>query len=174
MRKRKYFGKKVKYKGMTFDSEKERDFYRCYLEHYPKRVEIHKRFKLIKTFDACGYRVRGIDYTPDFVVYDDDGSMLHVYDVKTDVNPKGTDNAAKLRFKLFTLKTNMPVEIVVPRTNDFKMTMFGWTVNTMLDKHVHYDIHGKMKINKDNGQPIYDHYNVYKDINYDIHDLVGW
>lgn len=169
-----YFGKKVTYKGVQYDSQKECDFYKRYLEHSKKRVEVHQRFKLIETFDACGYRMRGIDYTPDFVIYDADGSMLHVYDVKTSINPQGTDTSAKVRFKLFTLKTGMPVEVVVPRANDFKMTMFGWTVNTMLDKHVHYDRHGKMKINKDNGQPIYDHYNVYKDIDYDIHDLVGW
>lgn len=115
-----HFGKKVTYNGIKFDSQKECDFYRRYLEHCGKRVEVHQRFKL------------------------------------------------------FALKNNLPVEIVVPRAHDFKMTMFGWTKNAMLDQHVHYDIHGKMKINKHNGQPIYDHYNVYKGINYDIHDLVGW
>ena len=170
----KHFGKKVPYNGITFDSKKECDFYKRYLENSDKRVEVHQRFKLIETFDVCGYRMRGIDYTPDFVVYDQDGSMLHVYDVKTSINQQGTDTSAKIRFKLFAMKTGMPVEIVVPRANDFKMTMFGWTVNQMLDKHVHYDIHGKMKINKKTGQPVYDHYNVYKDIDYDIHDLMGW
>ena len=169
-----HFGKKVTYNGIKFDSQKECDFYRRYLEHCGKRVEVHQRFKLIETFNVGGYRMRGIDYTPDFVIYDEDNSILHVYDVKTSLSDRGVDSDAKLRFKLFALKNNLPVEIMVPRVHDFKMTMFGWTKNAMLDQHVHYDIHGKMKINKHNGQPIYDHYNVYKDIDYDIHDLVGW
>ena len=170
----KHFGKKVEYQGVKFDSQKELDFYRHYLENSNQRVDIHPHFKLVETFKACGYRMRGIDYTPDFVTYDHDGNMTHVYDVKTSLSPLGVDSAAKLRFKLFTLNTNMPVEIVVPRANDFKMTMFGWTTNSMLDKHVHYDRHGNMKINKTNGQPVYDRYNVYRDINYNIHEIVGW
>ena len=169
-----HFGKKVTYNGIKFDSQKECDFFKKYLENCKYRVEIHQRFQLLEKFPVCGYNMSGIAYTPDFVVYDQEGQMLHVYDVKTGLTSWLIDPAAKIRFKLFAWKHNLPVEVVVPRAHDFKMKMPGFTTNTMHDKHVHYDKHGKMKINKDNGQPIYDHYNVYKDINYDIHDLVGW
>ena len=103
--------------------------------------------------------MRGIDYTPDFVIYDEDNSILHVYDVKTSLSDRGVDSGAKLRFIMWGF-TQLGISCQL------------WEFLYKVD--VHYDIHGKMKINKKTGQPIYDHYNVYKDINYDIHDLVGW
>lgn len=168
-----HFGKKVHYKDWTFASEKERDFFIRFIENSGKRFKIHPSFKLVDKFPVGGYNQRGITYAPDFVVYGDDGTVEHVYDVKTGIGQRAVDTSAKLRFKLFSLKTGIPVEVVVPRKHDFKMKLFGFTNPHIQEAYAHHDIHGNV-LRKKNGEPKYDHYNVYQSIDYDIHDLIGF
>ena len=169
----KHFGKKVPYKEWTFDSIKERDFFIRFIENSGKRFAVHKSFKLLSKFSVGGYNMRGLTYAPDFVVYDADGRIEHVYDVKSGINQRAVDTAAKIRFKLFSLKTGLPVEVVVPRKHDFKMKLYGFTTNRIQDPHARYDRHGNMK-RKKNGEPMYDYYDVHKSVNYDIRDTIGW
>lgn len=124
---------------------------------------MHKRYQLVTKFPVGGFNQRGITYAPDFVVYASDGSIEHVYDVKSGINQHAVDTAAKLRFKLFALKTGIPVEVVVPRKHDFKMKLFGFTTNFQ-DEHV--------RINR-KGKKISDYYNVYKNTDYDVRELIG-
>lgn len=159
-----HFGRKVHYKDWDFDSVKERDFFIRFIENSGKRYEIHRSYKVITKFPVGGYNQRGITYAPDFVVYGSDGSIQHVYDVKSGINQRAVDTAAKLRFKLFSLKTGLPVEVVVPRKHDFKMKLYGFTTNFQ-EPHTR---------RKRNGQVVTDYYNVYKNIDYDIADLIGF
>ena len=168
-----HFGKKVHYKDWDFDSIKERDFFIRFIENSGKRYEIHRSYKVVTKFPVGGYNQRGITYAPDFVVYGADGSIQHVYDVKSGINQRAVDTAAKLRFKLFSLKTGLPVEVVVPRKYDFKMKLVGFTNPRIQEAHAQHDIHGNVRRRK-NGEPYYDYYNVYKSIDYDVHDLIGF
>lgn len=158
-----HFGKKVHYKKWTFDSIKERDFFIRFIENSGKRFKVHPSYKVVDKFPVCGYNQRGITYAPDFIVYGSDGAIEHVYDVKSGINQRAIDTAAKLRFKLFALKTGIPVEVVVPRKHDFKMKLFGFTTNFQ-DEHV--------RINR-KGKKISDYYNVYKNTDYDVRELIG-
>lgn len=172
-----HFGHKVPYKDWDFDSEKERDFFIRFIEDSGKRFKVHPSFKVIDKFPVGGYNQRGITYAPDFVVYDDQGNVEHVYDVKTGINQRAVDTAAKLRFKLFSLKTGLPVEVVVPRKHDFKMKLPGYGKSDIQPAHKQYDKHGKLKTHKTRkGEvvPTYAYYNVYKSIDYDVHDLIGF
>lgn len=168
-----HFGKKVHYKDWDFDSVKERDFFIQFIESSGKKFKVHPSYKVVDKFPVGGYNQRGITYAPDFVVFDDEGAIAHVYDVKTGINQRAVDTAAKLRFKLFSLKTGLPVEVVVPRKHDFKMAILGLSSNSVLDKHAKRDRHGNVKHYKRTGNVQYDHYNVYHSINYDIRDIVG-
>ena len=168
-----HFGKKVHYKDWGFDSIKERDFFIQFIESSGKKFKIHPSYKVVDKFPVGGYNQRGITYAPDFVVFDDEGAIAHVYDVKTGINQRAVDTAAKLRFKLFSLKTGLPVEVVVPRKHDFKMKLFGFTNPRIQEAHVKRDRHGNIKRN-DKGNPMFDYYNVYKSIDYDVHDLIGF
>ena len=67
-----------------------------------------------------GGKVRAIRYIPDVVVFNHDGSIKHVYDVKNSFGPYGIDTGNKLRFNLFARKYGVPVEAVVVRKGDFK------------------------------------------------------
>ena len=169
----KHFGKKVEVDGYKLDSEKEANFYLRFVKTCGKRFEVHKSFELISKFSVGGYKQRSITYAPDFVVYDADGRIEHVYDVKSGINQRAVDTAAKIRFKLFSLKTGLPVEVVVPHKHDFKMKLYGFTTNRIQDPHASYDRHGNMK-RKKNGEPMYDYYDVHKSVNYDIRDTIGW
>lgn len=168
-----HFSKKKKIDGYTFDSQKEAEFYLNFIKPSGCRFDVHRPFKLVEKFAVGGYNQRGVTYTPDFVTYDDNGEISHVYDVKTSLSNFGIDNGAKLRFKWFQYRYRIPVEIVVPRANDFKMTLYGFTSKSMLDPHTMKDRKGLTKRYK-NGEPKFDHYNVYQDIKYDIHEFVGW
>lgn len=158
-----HFGKKVPYNGYKFDSIKERDFFIRFIENSGKRYEIHRSYKVITKFPIGGYNQRGITYAPDFVVYGNDGSIQHVYDVKSGINQRAVDTAAKLRFKLFSLKTGLPVEVVVPRKHDFKMKLYGFTTSFQ-EPHVR---------KKRNGKIVTEYYNVYKNTDYDVFNLIG-
>ena len=169
----KHFNKWVIVDGIRFPSIKEADFYTMFIKPSGKRFEVHKSFELISKFPVGGYKRRSITYAPDFVVYDADGRIEHVYDVKSGINQRAVDTAAKIRFKLFSLKTGLPVEVVVPRKHDFKMKLYGFTTNRIQDPHARYDRHGNMK-RKKNGEPMYDYYDVHRSVNYDIRDTIGW
>lgn len=173
----KHFGKKVPYKDWDFDSIKERDFFIQFIESSGKKFKIHPSYKVVDKFPVGGYNQRGITYAPDFVVFDDEGAIVHVYDVKTGINQRAVDTSAKLRFKLFSLKTGIPVEVVVPRKHDFKMKLPGYGKSDIQPAHKQYDKHGKLKTHKTRkGEvvPTYAYYNVYKSIDYDVHDLIGF
>lgn len=169
----KHFGKKVHYKEWDFDSIKERDFFIQFIENSGKKFKVHPSYKIIDKFPLGGYNQRGITYAPDFVVYDDQGNVEHVYDVKTGINQRAVDTSAKLRFKLFSLKTGIPVEVVVPHKHDFKMKLFGFTNPKIQTAHACYDRHKNIKRRK-NGEPVYEYYDVYHSIDYGIHDLIGF
>lgn len=140
----KHFGKKVDYNGYKFDSLKEKDFYQRFCEEYDKpdsefKVLVHPSYPTIEKFEiGPGLTIRGAKYTPDFVVEDLQGNLLHVYDVKNGFSSYAIDSACKLRFKLFTKRYGVPVECVVPRANDFKAKIFGTTKKT--EEHILKDI----------------------------------
>lgn len=159
----KHFGKKVPYKEWTFDSIKERDFFIRFIETSGKRFDVHPNFKLVEKFRVGGRNQRGIGYAPDFVVYAHDSSIEHVYDVKSGINQRAVDTAAKLRFKLFALKTGLPVEVVVPRKHDFKMKLYGFTT-TFQDVHIRKNRKGKV---------VKQSYDIFKTIDYDVYELIG-
>lgn len=165
--------RKVKLDGYTFDSKKEARFYQQFIKPSGLHYRVHPSFELVEKFQLGGYNQAGASYAPDFVVYGRDGKVAHIYDVKTSLSPLGTTTAAKLRFKWFQYRYRKPVEIVVPRQHDFKMTLYGFTVKTMLDQHEKKDRRGQVKRTK-TGKPQYSYYNVYQDINYDINEIVGW
>ena len=164
-----HFGKKVIYKGNSFDSVKERDFFIHFIENCSKHYEVHPRYQVLGKFPVGGYNMRGVSYTPDFVVYNGT-DILHVYDVKTSLSPRAIDSAAKIRFTLFARKYGIPVEVVVPRKNNFKMKIYGLpSIQTAHEKH---DRHGNVKTTA-KGNPTYDHYDVFSSIDYNIHDIIG-
>lgn len=168
----KQFAKKVKVDGYTFDSAKEAQFYQQFIKPSGYKYEVHPSYTLTNSFLLGGYRQRKTTYAPDFVVFDE-GEIKHVYDVKTSLSSEAISSGAKVRFKWFQLKYRIPVEIVVPRAHDFKMVLYGFTTPHMLDGHAHHDKHGNIKYTK-NGDIVYDYYEVYKSIDYDIRDIVGW
>lgn len=129
--------------GYDFDSEKEHQFYHSYIKHCGYRFKIHPTFKILSKFSVGGMSMKGITYTPDFVVYESFGEFKHVYDVKTSTSIKGTGDVAKNKFKRFAFQHDVPVEVVVPRTHDFKMTILGLTKSfePQILTSVDYDVH---------------------------------
>lgn len=142
----KHFGKKTEYNGYKFDSLKERDFYQRFCEKYDTeaselKILVHPSYSTIDKFEVAGITMRGSRYTPDIVVTDRQGNLLHIYDVKNGFTAYAVSDAAKLRFKLFTKRYGIPVEAVVPRANDFKVKVFGTTKKTKeyILKDIDYD-----------------------------------
>ena len=87
----KYGNQKTQYKGMSFDSKKECEYY-IYLSALEAQGEISDlqrqiRFTLQPSFEFHGKTNRAITYVADFTYFDKDG-IYHVVDakgVKTDV-----------------------------------------------------------------------------------------
>lgn len=131
-------GNKVKYKNYTFDSIKEFTFYQRFLEKYDRPdskfiIKTHPGYDIIDSWELePGLKIRGAGYKPDFTVEDRQGALLHVIDVKNGFSAYAVDAACKLRFKLFTKRYKVPVEVVVPRKNDFKVKIFGTTKQTKI------------------------------------------
>lgn len=126
----KHFGKKTEYQGYKFDSLKEKDFYQRFCEKYDTeaselKILIHPSYLTIDKFEVDDVAMRGARYTPDIVVCDQKGKLIHVYDIKNGFSSYAIDSACKLRFKLFAKRYSVPVECVVPRANDFKVKIFG-------------------------------------------------
>lgn len=138
------YGKKEEYRGYKFDSQKELAFYQRFLEKYDNDpnskfvVLVHPSYDIIDKFEISGLTIRGAKYTPDFVITDRKGNLLHIYDVKNGFTSYAVDTAAKLRFKLFTERYEILVEAVVVRKNDFKVKVFGTTKKTI--EHVYKNI----------------------------------
>lgn len=137
------FGEKREYRGYTFDSIKELNFYQRFCEKYDNEnsqfvVLVHPSYDIIDKFEISGLKIRGAKFTPDIVITDRQGNLLHVYDVKNGFTSYAIDGAAKLRFKLFTKRYGIPVEAVVVRKNDFKVKIYGTTRKTQ--EHIFKDI----------------------------------
>lgn len=87
----KYGNKKTQYKGISFDSKKECEYF-IYLESLEAQGEISElqrqvRFELQPSFKFKGKTIRSINYVADFTFKDKDG-QLHIVDtkgIKTDV-----------------------------------------------------------------------------------------
>lgn len=129
---------------MIFDSQKEFFFYQRFLEKYDDDpdsefiVKIHPNYEIIEKFKISGVTIRGANFKPDFVIEDRTGKILHVYDVKNGFSAYAIDQAAKLRFKLFTRQYKVPVECVVVRKGDFKVKVYGITKKKEI--HIYNDI----------------------------------
>lgn len=121
-------GNKVKMDGYTFDSSKEAYFYQAFVKPSGYDFEVHPRLQLAKC-SSLGpkAKVSSMGYTPDFIIKDEEGRWLHVYDVKNSFGIYGIDASVKLRFKLFAVKYQHPVEAVVVRKYDFKVITQGVT-----------------------------------------------
>jgi hypothetical protein len=142
-----YFGKKVKLDGYTFDSKKEAQFYLQFVKPSGMRFDVHPHYRVIDLFPMGGYLMRGMTYTPDFVLKRPDGSIAHVYDVKAGFTSYSVSTASRLRFKLFALRYHVPVECVIVRKHDFRVKILGFT--TKLDEYQR------------------------QDVNYDLTDIIG-
>lgn len=126
----KSFAKKVKLDGYTFDSMKEAKFYEDYIRDSGYSFTVHEKFQLIDKYKIGNYNMRGVTYSPDFVIRNQCGEIIHVYDVKTGYTSYAITTGVSLRFKMFTLKYGVPVEVVVVRTHDFKTKIVGLTKKT--------------------------------------------
>ncbi|PTK92427.1 hypothetical protein BUZ15_10575 [Staphylococcus gallinarum] len=94
----KYNAKKVEYKGITFDSKVECDYYkyleqRLIIDGYDY-IEIQPRYELIPKFG----KQRKAEYIADFALWND-GKLIEVIDVKGMAT-----ETAKLKAKLFRYK----------------------------------------------------------------------
>lgn len=95
----KYLSHKTVVDGITFDSKDEAKYYealkiRRYREEI-KGFELQPKFTLIPGFKKQGKTYRALTYTPDFVIYHNDGSEEYV-DVKGMTTQQG-----EIRIKLF-------------------------------------------------------------------------
>lgn len=137
-----YFGKKVKLDGYTFDSEQEMLFFERYIKPSGMKCDVHPHYRVLDMFPVGGYKMRGMTYTPDFVVKRPDGSIAHVYDVKAGFTRYSVSTAARLRFKLFALRYHVTVECVIVRKYYFRVKILGLT--TKLDEYqrtsIDYDL----------------------------------
>ena len=144
----KHFGKKTEYNGNNFDSLKELAFYQRFLEKYDNDpnsefiVKVHPSYPIIDSWELePGLKIRGAKYTPDAIVEDRHGNILHIFDVKNSFTVYGVDSACKLRFKLFTKRYGIPIECVLVRKSDFRVKVFGTTKKTKekIFKDITYD-----------------------------------
>ena len=81
----KYKNQKTQYKGMSFDSKKECEYF-IYLSNLEAQGEISElqrqvRFELQPAFKHKGKTIRSICYVADFTFKDKDG-QLHIVDTK--------------------------------------------------------------------------------------------
>lgn len=167
-----HFGKKVKLDGYTFDSQKEAQFYQRFIKDCGHRYKVHPSYPLLDKCLVGGYDMKAHGYRPDFVVYDGD-EVAHVYDVKTSLDNRAVDASAKLRFAIFARRYGVPVEVVVPRKNDFKTKLFDYSNAKIQKAHAKRDVHGNVKTYK-NGHVKYAYYDVHESVEYDIHDTIGF
>ena len=168
-----YFNKKVYMDGYGFASEKERDFYAKFIKPSGMRFELQPNFKIMDRCMIGGTDFRGHGYKPDFVIKRPDGSLAHVYDVKAGFTSYSVSTPARLRFAAFARRYHVPVECVVVRKHDFKMKIFDLSNPKIQAAHVRKDLHGKIKKSSKTGKPLYDYYDVFRSLDYDIADIIG-
>lgn len=105
----KYHNKKCEYKGLKFDSLKERNHY-IVLEHLEKTGQIKDlrrqvKFLLQPSFKLNGKTIRAINYIADFTYLKD--GILVVVDVKSEITRK--DKVYILKKKMFQYKYGMDI-----------------------------------------------------------------
>jgi hypothetical protein len=122
-----HFGKKVVLDGFKFDSLKEATFYQRYIKPSGYSFTCQQRFTLLDTFTLELIKLRQTAYKADFVVYDENGELKHVYDVKNGYDEYSIDKKSKIKFSLFARKFKVPVEVVVMRKNYFNVAILGTT-----------------------------------------------
>ncbi|MZK54154.1 DUF1064 domain-containing protein [Clostridium beijerinckii] len=95
----KYNSKKITVDGYTFDSMNESKYYKALLIRKSKgeivNFEMQPKFTLIPGFKKQGKTFKAMTYTPDFLIYHNDGSE-ELIDVKGFSTQQG-----ELRYKLF-------------------------------------------------------------------------
>lgn len=105
----KYHNKKCEYKGLKFDSLKERNHY-IVLEHLEKTNQIKDlkrqvKFELQPSFKLNGKTIRAINYIADFTYLKD--GVLVIVDVKSEITRK--DKVYILKKKMFQYKYGMDI-----------------------------------------------------------------
>lgn len=108
----KYHNIKCQYKGIKFDSKKERDYY-IILEGYEKRglisdLKRQVKFELQPSFKIENETIRSISYYADFTYIKD--NKLVVVDVKSPATRK--DKVYIIKKKLFMYKYKIKLEEV--------------------------------------------------------------
>lgn len=141
-----HFAKKVELDGYRFDSQKEAAFYERYIKPSGYKFECQK--KLDKYEDLEVVNLKRTAYRADFVIYNEDGTLKHVYDVKNGFSDYAIDKRAKLKFAMFARLYGLPVEVVVIRAHDFKATITGATkkLEPVVKTDVSYDWQDVVKI----------------------------
>lgn len=125
-----YFGKKIEYHGEKFDSMREANFFKKFVEPFDYNYTLHENFRLHPIVELCGgvIKLRSSSYKPDVVIRDAEGNLQHVIDIKSGFNTQyNIDPAAALRFKMFAMKYGIPVEVVVPNLKSFRVKILGTT-----------------------------------------------
>lgn len=125
-----YFGKKIEYHGEKFDSMREANFFKKFVEPFDYNYTLHENFQLHPIVELCGgvIKLRSSSYKPDVVIRDAEGNLQHVIDIKSGFNTQyNIDPAAALRFKMFAMKYGIPVEVVVPNLKSFRVKILGTT-----------------------------------------------
>ena len=159
--------------GIEFDSQTELNFYHRFIRGKGFHFSYHETFYLTHKYPLGGVEGNAMRYTPDFVIRDNNGNISHVYDVKGSLSSYDIDRDAKKTFNWFQSKYGIPVEVVVPRKNDFKMKILGVS-NSLFDKHVRHDRKGNIKRYAKTGNPMHDYYDIHSSLDYDIRDTIGW
>lgn len=137
-----HYGNKVECDGYTFDSTKEYNFYKKFIKDCGLKFKVHEKYTLIDKIKLGNkISIRSLTYKPDFIIFNEDNSIKHVYDVKNGFTPYAIDRGAGISFKLFAQSTGIPVEVVVVRTHDFKTKILGTTkkYEIKIRKNVDYD-----------------------------------
>lgn len=109
----KYKNQRTQYKGISFDSKKECEYY-IYLENLEAQGAISElkrqvKFELQPSFKHNGKTIRAINYVADFTFYDQQGKF-HIVDAK---GSKDTlTETFKIKSKMFLYKYGTEIEIV--------------------------------------------------------------
>lgn len=119
-------GKKITIDGYKFDSHQEADFYVQFIKGAGLPFQVHPTYPIIDKFAVGGINMRGLTYTPDFVIKDSTGRD-RCFDVKNSFTGYGVNAEAKLKFKLFAKRYNSPVEVVIPRKGWFWLKIMSTT-----------------------------------------------
>lgn len=144
-----HFAKRVELDGYRFDSQKEAAFYERYIKPSGYKFECQKNFVLLDKYeDLEVVNLKRTAYRADFVIYNEDGTLKHVYDVKNGFSDYAIDKRAKLKFAMFARLYGLPVEVVVIRAHDFKATITRATkkLEPVVKTDVSYDWQDIVKI----------------------------